>query len=656
MKFGEIKRFITGTAIPVFSLRTVDSCGAGEFLDLIKLGQWCRKVSLDLIQILPVNDTGDEASPYYTRSAFALNPVYLRLQEIDGMEIFNSEIDKTRAKLNSKLRGNYIEVYNFKLTILRKYYALYKNKIKKNEDLHTWISENPWLEVYCVYSVLKDINNQRPWFEWNDLTDPTPSIISNYWEEHKEEVLFFAWVQFELEKQLKKASNSLNKKWLRLKGDIPILVNKDSADVWGERKIFDTTMQAGAPPDMFSETGQNWSFPCYNWSQIEKDKFLWWKNRLKHAGKFYHACRIDHVLGFFRIWQIPQDELSGVLGRFNPAVSITKAELEKSGLDGKRIYKYLFPHFDEAYLNEYFGYDADRMKKSYFKTTTNGLFVFSKNIKGERAIQSLDEDPSLKEKLRQLYWDRILLPSPLDKNSYLPSWYFYKTHTFNNLSEEERTRLREIVDNNWSLQDDLWRKNGLKLLRIMRDATDMLVCAEDLGAVPACVPEVLEELGILGLRIERWAREYDKDYAPYIDTVDYPRLTVCSPSGHDTSTLRGWWEEDNWDRNQYYSLLQMPGESPGYLTTELSEKIIKRNLNANSNLCIFAIQDLLGLYYNLRTDYPDEERINVPGKTSPTNWSYRMKDNIELLLRYDEYNNYLRGLIEERRNKPLHNQ
>jgi 4-alpha-glucanotransferase len=210
-----------------------------------------------------------------------------------------------------------------------------------------------------------------------------------------------------------------------------------------------------------------------------------------------------------------------------------------------------------------------------------------------------------------------------------------------------------MIDKCNKLQDTVWKVNGRKLLKMMNDTTDMLVCAEDLGAVPPCVPVVLDELKILCLRVERWSREYYKQFAPYIDTTDYPRLSVASPSVHDTSTLRGWWEELNWDRNQYYSLLGLTEPCPQYLTTELAQIIINRNLNANSIITIFPLQDYLSLYYNLRTAHPDEERINVPGPLSSKNWSYRMKDSVEFLINYNEYNLYLKSIIDKRRKRNL---
>ncbi|MBF0320993.1 MAG: 4-alpha-glucanotransferase [Nitrospirae bacterium] len=653
MKFGSITRFLTGVAMPVFSIRTDEGCGIGEFLDLIKAGQWCKKVGLDVIQILPVNDTGTDSSPYNAISAFALHPIYIRLGELASSvktfkEEYVEEINATSARLNALDLVDYHAVRIFKDTMLNKIYSDNIASIKKDKAFMEWIDSNTWVKHYCVYRALKEVNKQDWWKGWKQMKDPKEKEIDDYWDTQQDEVLLYAWVQFELEKQLKKASQALESMGLRLKGDIPIMINEDSADVWAERKYFDLSMRAGAPPDMFSESGQNWGFPCYNWDALEKDDYKWWRQRLKQASKFYHAYRIDHVLGFFRIWGIPEKEQSGILGYFTPAVQITKADLIKYGFNEDQIKSFVHPTFTRSYVTSLFGKASEAVIRKYFETNTSGQLAFISAIEGERAIAALPEDQSIRDKLTGLYHDRILLDTG---KGYLSTWFYYRTRTFNNMNDDERRRIREIVEANGRAQDSLWRKNALKLLTMMCETTDMLVCAEDLGAIPPCVAGVLEELKILGLKVERWARDYHKQDSPYIDTYHYPRLSVCSPSVHDTSTLRGWWEEPNWDKNQYYYTIGMHGECPGYLTSDLAKKIIWRNLNANSTLTILLFQDFLSLYYNLRTKDANQERINVPGTVGPTNWAYRMKDNIDTIIELDDYNKYLGAMIEERRNR-----
>ncbi|KJR42241.1 4-alpha-glucanotransferase [Candidatus Magnetoovum chiemensis] len=653
MEFGKITGYLTGVAVPVFSLRTQEGLGIGEFLDLIKFGRWCKEAGIDLIQILPVNDTGGDSSPYNAISAYALHPIYVRLEEIEGWEAFKDEIMLEKSAFYNSPSVNYKGIYAFKESILRKIYENNVENILNNLSIERWIKENSWIIIYSVYRCIKDLNKSASWLQWEDMKNPQPQEIESYFNSNKKEVYFYCWVQYNLEEQLRKASLALQEMGLRLKGDIPILINEDSADVWGRRQYFDLTFRAGAPPDMFSEDGQNWMFPCYKWDVLEKEDYSWWKDRLNQAAKFYHAYRIDHVLGFFRIWQINSLDAAGTLGHFDPANPITHDELKKAGFDDNLIDSLARPVFPLSYIREMFHDKANHVIANYLTNIGDNKFAFAEKITGEKAIFDLDEDSSIKDKLVRLYRDRVLIKTTHGNNNYLPSWFYYSTRTFNGLSDDKKERLRQIIGKNKTSQDDLWRKNGLKLLKMMCSSTDMLVCAEDLGAIPDCVPSVLHELDILSLKVERWARKWNEEGAPYIDPKHYPRLSVSSPSVHDTTTLRGWWEEGNWDRQQYFRLLGMSGGCPTYLTSELSAKIIERNLNANSILTIFLLPDLLGLYYNLRTANPYEERINLPGTVSDKNWSYKMKDNIERLIAYKEYNDYLRNLIEKRKNRKL---
>ncbi|MCI4625688.1 MAG: 4-alpha-glucanotransferase [Candidatus Magnetoovum sp. WYHC-5] len=654
MKFGEITKFITGVAVPVFALRTDESVGVGEFLDIVKLGLWCKKAGLDMIQILPVNDTGDDTSPYNALSAFALHPIYIRLQEVNGWEEFKDEIAAEKDVLQGYKKIEYKKVMAFKYVILRRIYNNNKFSIKSDPGLINWINDNSsWAKTYCVYKVLKDINEKRSWHEWTYLHDPTHEDINNYWNQNQDEVMFYAWIQYILETQLKKTSETLEDMGLRIKGDIPILINEDSAEVWGNRNYFDPSMRAGAPPDMFSEEGQYWGFPCFKWDVLEADNYSWWRNRLSQASKFYHAYRIDHVLGFFRIWQVAEKETTGTLGIFNPANTIKKEDIKRNvALDDDSVRLLAGQLYTEGTIRQYFGQDADYVFGKYFMSRGNGRFALQDSVTAESLILKLNESDNIKHSLLALYRNKTFIE--VSEGNYQPSWFWYRGAYYNSLPEGQRNRIADLIKQNKDSQEELWRVTGLKLLKMMCNTTDMLVCAEDLGAVPRCVPDVLKELKILSLRVERWCREWEKDGQPFINVSEYPRLSVCSPAVHDTSTLRGWWEELSWDKNVYYNnVLKLQGLAPNYLSSELSAAIIRKNLSSNSIIAIFMLQDFLGLYYNLRSDYPNEERVNVPGTLNDENWTYRMKHTIESLIAYDEYNNYVKSLISQRASRPL---
>jgi len=554
MRFPNITRFLTGVAVPVSSLRSRFSCGIGEFPDLALLAEWCLRTGLDLIQILPVNDTGLDASPYNARSAFALNPVYARLEDIPGAEFCRDEIRDARNRFETAERLQYAQVLQFKLEILDKVFRHKFAAIAGDETLRQWMRDNPWLEPYSRFL---------------GRTNP----------------LFDGWVQYHLDRQLNAAALTLHAMGIALKGDIPILLSVQSVDVQSNPALFNTRLRVGAPPDMFSKEGQNWRFPSFQWAEMERDGFAWWRERVKRASRFYHASRIDHVLGFFRVWVIPETEESAAQGFFEPAIRIS----------------------DEAL------------------TTECGL----ETAEIEELVQS-----------------KALIRT---ETGYAPAWFWHQSAAVTRLDDPRRTKLRHIIENYWNVQERPWREHGRKVLNAIAESTDMLLCAEDLGVIPKCVPEVLEELNILGLRVERWS---DKD-GHLCHPEAYPRLTVSTTSSHDTSTLRGWWEEQGWNRQEYFDKLHVAGSCPTYLTTEVCAAILERNLKSNSLIVVLPMQDLFALHYDLRTLDPNSERINVPGVESAANWTYRMKMSIESLLGYETYNDYLRRFTVRRKNREI---
>jgi 4-alpha-glucanotransferase len=240
---------------------------------------------------------------------------------------------------------------------------------------------------------------------------------------------------------------------------------------------------------------------------------------------------------------------------------------------------------------------------------------------------------------------------------FFPAWYLDRTKGFQTLGEAERHRLRGLLDQRRKESEDIWEARGRRILAMLKNATDMLVCAEDLGDVPNCVPRSLADLGILGLRIVRWSREYAKSVPglppPFIAPVAYPRLSVCTPSVHDTSTLRAWWEEDASERGEFLRSMGGSGACPPRMSVELLERAIAHCLDARSLLCMFQIQDLLDLDETLQAPDPKTDRINVPGTVSDFNWTWRMPLRIEELMERRSLTQRLRRMIEPRRQTPL---
>ena len=654
MRYGDISYFQSGVAVPLFSLYSKQSIGIGEFLDLIPFARWAKFCDFNIIQLLPVNDTGAESSPYSARSAFALNPVFINVQTVEGSADVEDEIRTAKHEFDKLGKIDYYHISSWKRFVLRKIFDNRYSELKKDKLLQRWIDDNPWSKPYCVYCTLKAMNGEASWKDWPEFRDPSAKDIEKLWKKFEKDNLFQAWMQFEAEKQFSAVIEEISKMGLRLKGDIPILINEDSADVWADRKYFSLDDRAGAPPDMFSYSGQNWGFPTYRWDVIEKDDFAWWRSRLAQASKFYHAYRIDHVLGFFRIWSIPQQEVTGILGYFNPCVPLTWEKLSSAGFIRETLEYLRRPNYGYDQLREFLGNDTDRLAPVCF-TQLEGhpdRLVLKPEYSSEKAILGMNEPQEVKDKLLKVYWNRVFVPSG-DENTFYPYWYWYNAPVLFTLPDYEQEKLRNLIKENENSQNDLWDANATKLLTVLSQETDMLVCAEDLGAVPPCVPSVLHKLNILSLRIERWARNWNAPYSPYYEMSEYPRMSVCATSCHDSSTLRGLWYEKDFDRDLYWSHAHLPGNAPEEITPSVVRQILTHVYSANSLFCILPLQDYLALSASLSKGSPESERVNVPGTVGGTNWCYRMPCSVDELMDYTSLSSDIRMLVDVRKRRPM---
>jgi 4-alpha-glucanotransferase len=654
MRYGDISYFQSGVAVPLFSLYSKQSIGIGEYLDLIPFGRWAAFCNFNIIQLLPVNDTGAESSPYSARSAFALNPVFINVQSVEGSSEYEDEIQQGKLEFQKYGKIDYYNISTWKRFVLRKIFDNRYDDLKKDKILLRWIDNNAWAKPYCVYCTLKAQNDERSWKDWKNYRDPTAKDIEALWKKFAKDNLFQAWMQFEAEKQFSAAVAEVSKMGVRIKGDIPILINEDSADVWADRKYFSLDDRAGAPPDMFSYSGQNWGFPTYRWDVIEKDNFEWWRRRLAQASKFYHAYRIDHVLGFFRIWSIPQQEVTGILGYFNPCVPLTYDKLAAAGFMRETLEYLRRPNYGIDQLREFLGADVDRLAPICF-TQLEGhpdRLILKSEFSSEKAILGMNEPQEVKDKLLKVYWNRVFVPSG-DENNFYPYWYWYNAPVFFTLPDYEQEKLRNLIKENENAQNGLWEANATKLLSVLSQETDMLVCAEDLGAVPPCVPAVLNKLNILSLRIERWARNWNAPYSPYYDMDEYPRMSVCATSCHDTSTLRGLWQEKDFDRDLYWSHAHLSGKAPEEVTPSVARQILAHVYTTNSLFCILPVQDYFALSASLSKCAPEEERVNVPGTVGGKNWCYRMPCSVDELMDYSSLSSDIRMLVDVRKRRPM---
>ena len=630
MKYQYGSQKITGVAIPVSSLVSEKSCGIGEFADLPLLAEWCAARGIKLIQILPVNDTGTEPTPYSAQSSLALNPVYLRFEDIPGYAQYLTEIKTFRTEQKVKRRVDYRAVYAFKVNILRRMYKDQKKAIPSDPEILKFLSDNDWLKVYAVYKELKERHDQRSWQDWGQFRDPHVSFIDDYFERHREELFFYVWVQWLLDRQLRQAVFSCESRGVMLKGDIPILMNEDSVDVWAQREFFDLRYRAGAPPDMYSIEGQNWGFPVYEWSALRSHNYAWWRRRIARADRYYHAYRIDHVLGFFRICRIPDSEYSGLMGHYSPASYISREDLQENGFDNGRIRWLSVPHIAGHEISAALGDNSGIVMAQYLDQIENqDLYLLKDSIASEKAIANLPENQQIKDFL--LYWHRQRALLPLENDNFFPFWNRRDVYSYKSLEEEEQKRLENLIKKHEQQSEQIWEQQARELLAIMQQDHEMLVCAEDLGAVPDCLPQVLSDLQILGLRVERWTRDYKSASHNYVPVKEYPELSVATSSVHDSSTLRGWWQEE-FDKSLYLKHIGVDVAPEPELSPILAEAILKNLAKSAARLLIIPLQDFLALDAETRLVRADEERINIPGTVNDTNWSYRIPMTLEALL------------------------
>jgi len=660
---------LVGVVVPVGALRTKKGIGVGEFSDLAALAPLCKKMRLGLIQILPVNDTGFESSPYSSLTAFGLHPLYLRIGELDEFENAGNKTKKrikaAKEKFEKNERFSHYEVLKEKLEICHEIFDASKEAIVKSADsgkLAAWIKDNQWVKNYAVYRRLKDDNNQLSWKDWPEYQNISANDIENLWNDKalREHHIFWVWLQEALDAQFSKAAKAIADAGIVLEGDLPILMNEDSCDVWAHPEIFVQDFSAGAPPDMYSPEGQNWGFPIYNWEAQEKDNFAWWKMRLAVAEKYYKAYRIDHVLGFFRIWASSKNDYSSALGRFVPYTPITSGDLKKLGYDKGKIRWVSQPHIPTGELwdalrgnwgslfsDTEIAAAADKIFSRVLERVNNEeLWLFKKKIKGEKDIDMLEPHPAVRDYLFGKWRDRLFLE--YEKGKFSPVWYFRNSRAYKSLSQEEKNILEDFLEKRRIKSEKIWAQQGKKLLSVLVESSHMLPCAEDLGAVPDCVPKVLAKLKILGLRVIRWFCDWGKEGQPFIPFDEYPELSVCTAAVHDSSTIREWWEREA-DQKQFAGFIGVPS-LPKIYNPGTAKIILSKTATARSRFRVFQIQDLLHLSNNWYSKEPQEERINVPGTTNDFNWTYRLPALVEEIAKDKEL---IKTVAELSRIKPV---
>ena len=557
-----------GTAVPVFALRSGDDFGVGEFLDLAKLVDWAAATGQSVIQILPINDTtmtGEwmDSYPYNANSTFALHPQFINLQAAGIVP--DEEFVKLQKELNGLEKIDYVRVNEAKNAYLHKAFEADWSKVCKRKAYRKFLSANRyWLLPYAAFSVLRDIYGTAEFSKWEDMAVYDEGKVEAFCKKHKKEVDFYCFVQYHLDAQLRQVRNYAHSKGVILKGDLPIGISRTSVDAWQYPQLFNMDSQAGAPPDAFSADGQNWGFPTYNWDEMAKDGYAWWTSRLRKMNEYFDALRLDHILGFFRIWESPVPQKSGLEGHFSPALPYSGEELRNWGY-GDRMHCFV----------------EDPRRPGWYHPRINA-----------------------QRELGGLYYD-----------------YFYHRH------------------------NEFWKNTAITKLAALLGSSNMLTCGEDLGMIPACVPDVMAKMNILSLEVQRMPKNPDETFA---NPACYPYNCVCTTSTHDMSPIRAWWEEDRALSQRFFNeMLGFSGAAPYFCEDWVCKKIVSQHLHSPAMLVILPLQDWLSMSAELRYQgNPADERINVPA-ICPYYWRYRMHISLEDLLAADAFNADIAALIRD---------
>lgn len=633
-----------GVAIPVFSLRTAQSQGIGDFVDLKKMGEWAVATGQKIIQILPINDTTQSFSwrdsyPYSAISIFALNPLYLSIREM-GAE--GEELDR----LNSLEMCDYDAVVKLKFDFFRKEFARSGKRTLKTKAFQKFYEANKdWLDKYAVFCYLRDKKGTANFQAWGKESVYSDKLVAKYTNPEGKEygkVAIYLWLQYHLDRQLKESVEYCRSIGVVLKGDIPIGISRDSVEAWSDSRLFNMNCQAGAPPDDFSADGQNWGFPTYNWEVMAQDGYAWWKRRFEKMADYFDLYRIDHILGFFRIWEIPMESVVGLLGYFNPAMPFSYEELAQRGLPMNRE-RYLEPQIHWDYLEEYFGGED---WTPYLEPKENGYFSLKEGYRTQREI--LEKLGGKNEKaLQALYGltgEVLFIEDPRKPGHFHPRISAQFTKSYQWLNQWEKERYNELYnDFFYRRHNDFWGALAMEKLPALVDATHMMCCGEDLGMVPDCVGPVMANLGILSLEVQRMPKNPAHKFG---FTNIYPYASVCTTGSHDTSTLRGWWQEDRTITQDFYNeILWKQGPAPLVADGNICRTVVANHLAAPSILTILPLQDWLSMDESVRKEDVDSERINIPAIPNHY-WRYRMHLSVEELLEKSELNSLIKGMIE----------
>lgn len=654
-------RKLAGTLIPVFSLRTRGSFGVGDFGDLKMMIDWVAETHQKVLQVLPINDTTSthtwtDSYPYSCISIFAIHPQFADLRQLPAVADKEkaAAFEALREELNQLPQIDYERVNNAKIEYLRVIFEQEGGEVLKSAGFKAFLKESAhWLVPYAQYCHLRDtygnvdFNTWKGHEVWHEKDRET--LLNARTKEYKE-VAFYYYVQYVLHVQMRAAHEYAMARGVILKGDIPIGVNRNGCDVWHEPQYFNLNSQAGAPPDSFSINGQNWGFPTYNWSRMLEDGCQWWIRRFQNMSKYFDAYRIDHVLGFFRIWATPTTCVHALQGQFSPSLAMTREEIESYGL---HFQEKLFttPFIARWVVDRVFGPHADAVVEKYLNHEHDDIFSLKPEYDTERKIEAAfvgkdgADDVWVRDGLYALASDVLFVRDINDSNKFHPRITAQLNFMYEALVDSDKEKFNRLYNNYYYRRNNnFWYNEAMKKLPVLVQATRMLVCAEDLGMVPDCVAWVMNELRILSLELQQMPKDPSVRFG---ELWKNPYRSVCTLSTHDMPTLRQWWDEDMERTQDYYnSQLYRSGAAPHPLPGWLAKEIVVNQLACPSMLCVLLLQDWFAIDEKLRFADANAERINIPANPRHY-WRYRMHLNIEDLIANKEYNDNIKELIRQ---------
>lgn len=652
-----------GSVAPLSFLRTESSLGIGNFADLKTYILLAVQRGETLVQLLPINDSGSHYLwPYSAISSFAVNPVYLSIPDI--MEQYQAQLSTQAQQQISELiqvakqeeSNAFINYKNVREKIFKILHLVFREIYAHVQtECNSFKNQYPWVWDFALFSVISDQNHGAAWYEWSDkdLREYQEETLQKFYDQNRFDVDFYIFYQKIALQQLQNIREFANQNHVFIKGDIPILVARNSADVWGKRELFLLDYAAGAPPDMFTSGGQEWGSPPLNLDH--PDAIAYFLTRFQFAQTYMDMVRIDHVLGIFRlmIWNINKGNIA-TQGFFYPqrdshqSTAISREEWYQIGINPDHYLTKTGMITDVSHLGNLSEKCVEWGLAKWIRNRNQIAWINQKetphntiNVEDwhlyqdnltdneDRLRQFFQKNGLTSDEIIMILQERRRLQNMLisymdDPNQFCMSVYGRETWHYLNLNEEQKNQLHRLLKEKESLQYSFWEIHGKNILKKLQNETTLFLCAEDLGLIDPYVSRVLAELGIPGINIIRWSSSFQKE--------EQRRLAILTLSTHDTSTFNQWWQEPSTDREtQKRFLNQYLGQETEYIPQNLSKEqlqtIFLKLYEASSLVVIQPFWEILSVFYS-----ESEKRINTPGFGETENWCNRMEQKLEMYI------------------------